>query len=212
MSVNSFGYGGSNAHVILEDAYGYLQSHGLQPLVGEPRTPFVRKPLESTQTPNGHHNQSPIRTRVFMLSGFDDQSIAKQIENMKVYLLERQSIADDEFMSSLAFTLNQRRTALMCRAAATGHSAANVIKALEGSIKVRKATRKPVVGFVFTGQGAQWCGMGRELVGAYPVFRQSMERIDAHLTRLGAPFSALGKNKARIIESRFMYRLIKELC
>ncbi|RHZ60784.1 hypothetical protein CDV55_106439 [Aspergillus turcosus] len=162
-----------------------------------------RKPLESSQTPNGLHNQSPIRTRLFMLSGFDDQSIAKQMENMKVYLLERQSIADDEFMSSLAFTLNQRRTALMCRAAATGHSAADVIKALEGSIKVRKATRKPVVGFVFTGQGAQWCGMGRELVGAYPVFRQSMERIDAHLTRLGAPFSALGE----ILENQDASRL-----
>ncbi|RHZ51660.1 putative polyketide synthase [Aspergillus thermomutatus] len=202
VSVNSFGYGGSNAHVILEDTYGYLQSHGFQALVGKPRTPFLRKPLESSQAPNGRH-QSPIRTRLFMLSGFDDRSIAKQIENMKAYLIERQSIADDEFMSNLAFTLNQRRTAMMCRAAATGHSAANVIKAFEGSIKVRKATRKPVVGFVFTGQGAQWCGMGRELVGAYPVFRQSMERIDAHLSRLGAQFYALGE----ILENQYASRL-----
>ncbi|KAF7155878.1 hypothetical protein CNMCM5623_008758 [Aspergillus felis] len=91
----------------------------------------------------------------------------------------------------------------MCRAAATGHSAASVIKALESGIKVRKATRKPTVGFVFTGQGAQWCGMGRELVGAYPVFRQSMERVDAHLTRLGAPFSALGE----ILENQDASRL-----
>jgi acyl transferase domain-containing protein len=139
-----------------------------------------------------------------MLSGFDDHSTAKQIENIRDYLREREPIADDRFMSNLALTLNQRRTTLMCRAAVTGNSASSVIKALEGSIRVRKATRKPVVGFVFTGQGAQWCGMGRELVGAYPVFRQSMERIDAHLIRLEAPFSALGENGIRIIESRVM--------
>jgi acyl transferase domain-containing protein len=139
-----------------------------------------------------------------MLSGFDDHSIAKQIENIRDYLREREPIADDRFMSNLALTLNQRRTTLMCRVAVTGNSASSVIKALEGSIRVRKATRKPVVGFVFTGQGAQWCGMGRELVGAYPVFRQSMERIDAHLIRLEAPFSALGENGTRDIESRVM--------
>ncbi|GIK05386.1 type I iterative polyketide synthase [Aspergillus viridinutans] len=203
VSVNSFGYGGSNAHVILEDTYGYLKSHGLQALVGKVRTPFPRKALKPSQTPNGRHNEPPTRTRLFMLSSFDDHSIAKQIENIRDYLLERRSIADDLFMSTLAFTLNQRRTTLMCRAAVTGNSAASLIKALEGSIKVRKAIRKPVVGFVFTGQGAQWCGMGRELVGAYPVFRQSMDRIDAHLARLGAPFSALGE----ILENQDASRL-----
>ncbi|KAG2019088.1 hypothetical protein GB937_005379 [Aspergillus fischeri] len=203
VSVNSFGYGGSNAHVILEDTYGYLQSHGSQALVGKPRTPFLRKALERSQTPNGRRDESPIRTRLFMLSGFDDHSIAKQIENLRGYLSERESIADDQFMSNLAFTLNQRRTTLMCRAAVTGNSASSVMEALEGSIRVRKATRKPVVGFVFTGQGAQWCGMGRELVGAYPVFRQSMERIDAHLIRLEAPFSALGE----ILENQDASRL-----
>ncbi|KAH1665525.1 hypothetical protein KXX15_008356 [Aspergillus fumigatus] len=82
-------------------------------------------------------------------------------------------------------------------------ASSSVIKALGGSIRVRKATRKPVVGFVFTGQGAQWCGMGRELVKAYPVFRQSMERIDAHLIRLQAPFSALGE----ILENQDASRL-----
>ncbi|GFF89731.1 lovastatin nonaketide synthase [Aspergillus udagawae] len=203
VSVNSFGYGGSNAHVILEDAYGYLQSHGLQALVANPRTLFLRNALEPSQTPNGRHNESPIRARLFMLSGFDDRSVAKQIENIRGYVLERQSIVDDPFMSSLAFTLNQRRTALTCRAAVTGNSAASVIKALEIGINIRKATRKPAVGFVFTGQGAQWCGMGRELVGAYPVFRQSMERVDAHLIRLGAPFSALGE----ILENQDTSRL-----
>lgn len=204
MSVNSFGYGGSNAHVILEDTYGYLQSHGLQAPVGKPRTPFLKEALEPSQKPHSRHDESPIRTRLFMLSGFDDHSLAKQIENIRVYLRERESIADDQFMSNLAFTLNHRRTTLMCRTAVNGNSASSVIKALGGSIRVRKATRKPVVGFVFTGQGAQWCGMGRELVKAYPVFRQSMERIDAHLIRLQAPFSALGERRIRDIESRVM--------
>ncbi|CAL3970576.1 unnamed protein product, partial [Diplocarpon coronariae] len=49
----------------------------------------------------------------------------------------------------------------------------------------------PRIGFIFTGQGAQWYAMGRELFDAYPIFAATMERIDRYLTKLGANFSLL---------------------
>jgi acyl transferase domain-containing protein len=49
------------------------------------------------------------------------------------------------------------------------------------------------LGFIFTGQGAQWARMGMELVH-YPVFRQSLELADAHMKKLGSAWSALGKH------------------
>ena len=43
---------------------------------------------------------------------------------------------------------------------------------------------KPRLGFVFTGQGAQWFAMGRQLVEQSPFFRQTLERCDAVFQKL----------------------------
>ncbi|WP_217181452.1 acyltransferase domain-containing protein [Streptomyces sp. AC495_CC817] len=48
--------------------------------------------------------------------------------------------------------------------------------------------RRPKVVFVFAGQGAQWHGMGRELLSAEPVFRRTMHHCD-RLVREFAGFS-----------------------
>ena len=50
---------------------------------------------------------------------------------------------------------------------------------------------KPKIGFVFTGQGAQWYAMGRQLL-QYPVFLKSMEDSDRILKKLGSRWSLLG--------------------
>ncbi|EAW12336.1 putative polyketide synthase [Aspergillus clavatus NRRL 1] len=207
VSVNSFGYGGSNAHVIVEDAEGYLLLHGLQALVGKQPTLYVEKPAESKSNGTCAHPTQPIRTRLFILSAFDEYSLTKQLENLESYLLARCKIADDRYLNNLAYTLNRRRTTLMCRAAIIGDDAMSISEALKANLKIRKATKKPVVGFVFTGQGAQWCGMGRELLRAYPVFRQSMERIDAHITQIGSSFSVIDE----ILENQDASRLNQPL-
>lgn len=131
-----------------------------------------------------------------MITGFDEASCTRQVEKLREYLLEKESLADDAFMNNLAFTLNERRTKLPCKVAVTGDSATNVASALSAKAKVKRSTKKPTVGFVFTGQGAQSPGMGMELLDAYPVFRKSIEAIDAYLTCIGAPFSVIGKPEA----------------
>ena len=56
-----------------------------------------------------------------------------------------------------------------------------------------RATKPPKVAFVFTGQGAQWYAMGRELIQHYLVFRAAMDVCDECLLQYGASFSPLGK-------------------
>ncbi|PYI04412.1 putative polyketide synthase [Aspergillus sclerotiicarbonarius CBS 121057] len=179
VSVNSFGYGGSNAHVILEDAWGYMSDRGLVELA---------RPLVSCAIGSHVQSSETRRTRVFLLSAFNEDSITAQIRHLRAYLLESGSGAGDAFMKNLAYTLNERRTAHLYRVGVLGSSAADVAEALAGAARVYKAPRRPIVSFVFTGQGAQWCGMGKGLMAAYPVFRQSIRRIDAYMAGIHAPF------------------------
>jgi acyl transferase domain-containing protein len=57
--------------------------------------------------------------------------------------------------------------------------------------KVR-SHRKPGLGFVFTGQGAHWHGMGRELL-QYSIFKQSLDDANEYMQRLGCSWSLIGK-------------------
>lgn len=48
-----------------------------------------------------------------------------------------------------------------------------------------KSITNPQLGFIFTGQGAQWAGMGRELM-LYAVFRQSLSKSEQILLDMGS--------------------------
>ncbi|PLB36893.1 putative polyketide synthase [Aspergillus candidus] len=182
VSVNSFGYGGSNAHVIVEDAMGYLSQRDLAFVIRSP-----------TLTDSSHCNFSENfkQRRIFMVSAFEESSLVEQLHRLRAYLDSKASINTDDLMRDLAFTLNERRTNYLFRAAVIGDSPVAVATALSEGVKIQKAPRRPAVGFVFTGQGAQWRGMGKELLEIYPVFRQSIQRIDCHLAQMGAPFCIL---------------------
>lgn len=62
----------------------------------------------------------------------------------------------------------------------------------------RKATRSiegPRLVFVFTGQGAQWYAVGRELT-SFPRYLQSLQSSQVILSRLGCIWSLLGKQSS----------------
>lgn len=127
-----------------------------------------------------------------MVSGFDELACHKQIKRLCNYLSIKQTFIDDDFLDDLAFTLNERRSQFMWKTGVIGTSVNDLIDSLSGTMKIRSSVRNPTLAFVFTGQGAQWVGMGRELLHAYPVFRESIRRIDTFLETFRTSFSVYG--------------------
>jgi acyl transferase domain-containing protein len=123
-----------------------------------------------------------------MLSGFDEHCCAQQMQSLRNYILERGLRPDNEkLLDDLAFTLNERRSTFTWKVAIVATTIEDLATSLARNIKCRSAVRRPKLGFVFTGQGAQWAGMGKELLEAYPVFRNSILAIDTFLDAIGAP-------------------------
>jgi len=173
VSVNSFGYGGTNAHVIVESADSLLalkQSYKFSPA---PRTGS-----RCHRAPRGTFD----RSRPFLLP-FSAHDKAALKRNMTAH----GDVAAEYDLADLSYTLANRRTTFSTRAY-TVASYANLSTILAGNsvdtaaiVENKKANG---LAFVFTGQGAQWARMGSELMAYYPSFRHSIRMLDRTLGEL----------------------------
>jgi acyl transferase domain-containing protein len=200
-SVNNFGYGGSNAHVIMEDYASYVASSFGN---GSTATDSQHNNRLANGHTNGHTNgvSTNTKSRVFILSARDQLATESMLENLKSYLLSAQPKDEDNFLDSLAYTLGQRRTIFPWISALPAQNVSGLVNAL-GSAKSKpvRTPERPRLGFVFTGQGAQWWAMGRELIGAYPTFKASLIESERYLKELGAPWSLLGMFSSRLLHT-----------
>ena len=185
VSVNSFGFGGTNAHIIMEDSYHYLSSHDLQ---GSPQ-PAPRVAGATLDIPVPERNS---RSRVFVMTSNDQNSCELLVRNFTDYLKEYSVAQPDNWLNDLAHTLGRRRSVLPWKVAVCANSALDLLEVLQGQIKPIRSSQVPRLGFVFTGQGAQWHAMGRELIDAYPIFKSTLAAAEKHLKSLGATWSIFG--------------------
>ena len=98
----------------------------------------------------------------------------------------------DGYLARLADTLNNRRSSLLWKSFAVVKSVSDLHSQGLKLSKPRRMISSPRLAFCFTGQGAQWFAMGRELF-LFPVFKNSLEDMDAYLNSLGCSWSLLGK-------------------
>ena len=134
------------------------------------------------------------RSRLFCLSAKDKTSTSSMMIQLEQYLGDAQIHDQGPFLDDLGYTLGQRRSRFPWVAATPVRSVQNLIDALKnGELRPNRASEEPRIGFVFTGQGAQCYGMGRELIDAYPVYRVTLLEGERHLRSLGAQWSLIGK-------------------
>lgn len=159
-----------------------------------------------TPTSEGSFSSLPPRTattytglvdvpKLFLISAFDEDGVQRASTQLAQYLNRKiaQSSHHDQLLDDLSFTLSNKRSRFPWRSSVM----ASTVKELAWNLSERnfmkpvRTTKVPDIGFIFTGQGAQYQAMGRELM-AYPVFQQSLEDASDYVRRLGSPWSLIG--------------------
>ena len=131
---------------------------------------------------------------LFLLSANSEKSVKAQMQSLQMYLEQRPETLELSVMGKLAYTLCQRRSSLPWKIAVSAATSSELIQKLSSSdLRPVSAFREPRVSFVFTGQGAQWHAMGRELLRVYPVFVSTLVTADEYLQSLGASWSLIDK-------------------
>lgn len=98
----------------------------------------------------------------------------------------------DVDMEQLSRTLDERRSQLQWREALSAIKSSELAEALnDRDSQDAKPAGTPKIGFVFTGQGAQWAKMGLDLL-VYPAFEQTVDEAGRVLKGLGADWSLSG--------------------
>ncbi|RDV15371.1 SDR family NAD(P)-dependent oxidoreductase [Pontibacter diazotrophicus] len=164
--VSSFGFGGTNVHVVVRDAGHHYKD----------------KEHEHTQ-----FAQSPCHLLPLSANSQEDlQSLAGSFQDL---------LASDFSVSTkdLCLAAGKRRSQYPVRLAAIGESRSELANCLQAFMKGEQhpgllhsgmaAVQPPKLAFVFSGQGGQWYGMCRELLIQETSFSRSIDRVDREIQK-----------------------------
>jgi acyl transferase domain-containing protein len=192
VAVNSFGYGGSNAHVILQT----------------PPKPGVPSQHLEERTPVAERTRLP---RLLPISARSQKALAEYARRIA------NTLANGESLEDVLYTASMRRAHLSERAVIAGSNRKELIDGLnqlsdnkpspqiyQGS-QPFQGKRLPVL--VFTGMGPQWWGMGQELYQRETIYRKAVERADQEFQDIAgfSPLSEMlkGESDSEITKTEF---------
>ena len=133
---------------------------------------------------NGNDRGAEADSRIFLFSAQDREGLMRTKKALADHLMGRsrdETCNTQAYLADLSFTLSRRAT-LQWRTSCAATSIEHLLEQLQNE-EISLATRaseNPRIGFVFTGQGAQWPRMGVEAM-VYPAFRESIQAADQHL-------------------------------
>ncbi|KAE8448019.1 hypothetical protein EG329_009942 [Mollisiaceae sp. DMI_Dod_QoI] len=169
-SCNSFGFGGTNAHVIIEN--------------------YSVSALSSSE-----EKRSDVITLPFVFSAASERTLASLLSNYMQFL----DANTDTNLHALAWTLLARRSAFTQKISFTAQSVPELRSQIKNELERKengtfravasRPTTKPkrVLG-VFTGQGAQWAAMGSDLIATSSLAKRTLNSLEQCLANLPAEY------------------------
>ena len=137
--------------------------------------------------------KSPPQPLVFALSAPEQNALSRLGETLASYVDDIDALKaaqTDGILEQVAYTLSNRRSSFQWRTVVVAEETEDLKRQLRALAKPARASKPPTILFCFTGQGAQWYAMGRELL-AYEVYEASLRKADSYLKSIGAPWSVL---------------------
>ncbi|MCJ1250983.1 hypothetical protein MMC30_008213 [Trapelia coarctata] len=200
-SVNSFENAGTNAHVILDDPFHYFQEHGIvgyHITVQNPPAHVCLEPIDLQIPPmrlNGSLDsleRQIVSSRILILSAQDKSGIERQATEYTSYFSKLKIVPEysQTYLDDLAYTLALKRTSMNWKLFAVVSAMEDLRKLDKILCPAQKSIPEPALCWIFTGQGAQWAGMGRKLM-KFPVFANSLNEAEEYLLELGCPWRLL---------------------
>ncbi|NEO70919.1 type I polyketide synthase [Moorena sp. SIO3H5] len=169
--VSSFGFGGTNSHVVLAE----VESKEL--LIGNP-PPTPPKEGSTEEKPK----ERPVH--LLTLSAKTEEALEQLVTGYQKHLKKHPELA----IGDVCYTANVGRTHFQYRLAVVTKSTEQLQEQLKakaeseetpGVLTGQKIGRKrPKVAFLFTGQGSQYLNMGRKLYETQATFRQGLDQCD----------------------------------
>ena len=183
--VNSFGWSGTNAHVVVQ---GYKSQDGPDErasVAGRPQSIAVALPASMGNLPLSKEGLAARKTRFLPLSGKSDGALRDLARRYLSWLDEHELSSEDAaapLLGDMAWTAGVGRNHFNHRAGVVFSDAVSLRGRLK---KLAEANEGPgprvatKVAFAYTGQASQWVGMGEALYASEPVVRAVLDRCDA---------------------------------
>ncbi|WP_293120114.1 type I polyketide synthase, partial [Moorena sp. SIO4G3] len=160
--VSSFGMGGTNAHIVLEEAPTEVRS-------------------QKSEVRSEEYLERPVH--ILTLSGKTEKALEDLVSSYQNYLETNPELE----LADVCYTANTGRAQFNHRLGVIASEPTELIEKLlgwkteselVGVFSGQPNSESPQIAFLFTGQGSQYVNMGRQLYEKAPTFRQALEQCD----------------------------------